>query len=367
MKTFRGRAVLTAGICLFGIFPVHSADADSSATDKAIATELFKEGRALLEQGRVGPACRKLEESQRLDPGGGTLLNVAVCHEREGRTASAWVEFTEALGIAKRDERPQRIDFARTHLAQLEPLLSRLIIEVPSSVDVPDLEIRRDGSLVGRAAWGSPVPVDPGDHVVEASAPGKLSWRQVVTVRSKADTKNVVIASLEDAPAQAPAGTPSVEAPKTPAIVQRTTQVAAAPSPARPAPDRQSVAASAGTAGIVAWVALGVGAAGAAVGTYFGFRAVSLKNDADHNCPKDVCSAQGASQNRDAIRSGDFSTAGFSVAALGVGLATFLFVTQSVSRDATPTASPAVLNPKITAGGLAVGSDRNELILSGRW
>src|SRR6185436_12399932 len=76
-----------------------SALAEPTAADKSLATQLFKEGRALVDQGKVAEGCRKLEESQRLDPGGGTLLNVALCHEKEGRTATAWAEFTEALGI----------------------------------------------------------------------------------------------------------------------------------------------------------------------------------------------------------------------------------------------------------------------------
>jgi hypothetical protein len=341
------------------------ADADSSGTDKAIATQLFKEGRALLEQGRVAQACRKLEESQRLDPGGGTLLNVALCHEREGRTASAWVEFTEALGIAKRDDRPQRIDFARTHLAQLEPLLSRLTIEVPSSTDVPDLEIRRDGSLVGRAAWGSPVPVDPGDHIVEAAAPGKLPWRQVVTVGAKADTKNVVVASLEDAPAPDKAAT--MGSVMTSSAAQRATPVAPSSTPVRAAPDRPSAPAVTGTTGMVTWIALGVGVAGTAVGTYFGVRAISLKNEADRNCPNDICSVQGASQNGDAIRYGDFSTAGFTVGVLGLGVAMYLFLTGGGSHDTARTGSAATVGPKITGGGLAVAPGGSEFALSGRW
>src|SRR6185436_1646486 len=138
------------------------ANAEPSAAYKSRATQLFKEGRNLVDQGRVPEGCRKLEESQRLDPGGGTLLNVALCHEKEGRRATAWAEFTEALGLAKKDDRPQRIELAQTHIAALEPTLSRLVIQVgPESGDLTDLEIKRDGTVVRRAAWGSAMPVDP--------------------------------------------------------------------------------------------------------------------------------------------------------------------------------------------------------------
>src|SRR5689334_3318487 len=150
-----------------------NAIAEPTAADKSLATQLFKEGRNLVDQGHVPEGCRKLEESQRLDPGGGTLLNVALCHEKEGRTATAWAEFTEALGLAKKDDRPQRIELAQSHITAIEPTLSHLVIQVPATSDLPDLEIKRDGSVIRRAAWGTAMPVDPGEHMIEAAAQGK--------------------------------------------------------------------------------------------------------------------------------------------------------------------------------------------------
>jgi tetratricopeptide (TPR) repeat protein len=155
-----------AAVSVAGLFAVALAGRDGRAepspADKSLATALFQQGRALLEQGRIAEACRKLEESQRLDPGGGTLLNLALCHEHEGRTATAWAEFTEAIGFARRDGRTQRVEIAETHIEQLEPKLCRMEIVVPSAADVPGLEVLRDGSPIGRAAWGAPMPIDPG-------------------------------------------------------------------------------------------------------------------------------------------------------------------------------------------------------------
>src|SRR5207247_2559796 len=132
----------------------------------------------------------------------------ALCHEKEGRSATAWTEFTEALGIAKKDDRAQRIELAQTHIAALEPTLSRLVIQVPESADLPELEIKRDGSVIRRAAWGTAMPVDPGEHLIEASAHGKIAWKHSVTVGAKTDAKTVVVPPLENAPTPAPSLAP---------------------------------------------------------------------------------------------------------------------------------------------------------------
>jgi hypothetical protein len=351
MKTFGRHSVAIRALasCLFAVSVAGTAHADPSATDKSTATQLFKEGRALLDSGRVSAACRKLEESQRLDPGGGTLLNLALCHEQEGRTASAWVEFTEALGIAKRDDRPQRVEFARAHIAQLEPSLSRIVIEVPPAADVPDLEIRRDDSVVGRAAWGSPVPVDPGDHVIEASAPGKIAWKESVVIGARGDSKSVTIPALDEVPA--PGRTVTLHpAPTTAETV-----------PSAPAPDDGKGSGSLAPA----WISLGIGVAAAGVGTYFALHALSLKDDADRACPGDMCTAQGASQNDDAIKSANFATASFIVSAVGVGLGAILFATHSGSRPSSTAGRPSTV--AVTAGDLSMGPGRGEFTISGRW
>jgi hypothetical protein len=61
-----------------------------------------------LTEGRVSDACPKFEESHRLDPSGGTILNLALCHEKEGKLARSWSEFNEASAFARRDYRADR-------------------------------------------------------------------------------------------------------------------------------------------------------------------------------------------------------------------------------------------------------------------
>src|SRR5262245_38278640 len=66
--------------------------------DAAAAEVLFEAGKNLMERGDYAAACPKFEESYRLDPATGALFALALCHERAGKIATAWVEYMEVAG-----------------------------------------------------------------------------------------------------------------------------------------------------------------------------------------------------------------------------------------------------------------------------
>src|SRR5579859_7080743 len=165
-------------------------------TDSAMAEALFQEGRKLVEQKRYADACPKFAESERLDPGIGTLLNLAACHELEGKTATSWSEFTQALGQAERESRADAGQFARTHLAALTPKLPKIVINVPAENDAPGLEVTLDGQALGKPAWGVAAPIDPGNHVIAAVATGRKRWSTQVMFAAS-EQKAVVVPALE--------------------------------------------------------------------------------------------------------------------------------------------------------------------------
>jgi hypothetical protein len=173
------------------------ARADSNS---ALAEALFGEGKQLMNAGNAREACPKFEESYRLDPAAGTLLNLALCHERLGRTATAWSEFKDAVTTARKDGRADREKFAAEHVKTLEPTLSRLTVVVPQGSRVAGLEIKVDNTALGEALWGTALPFDPGTHLVTATAPHKRAWTSSIELGAKSDRREVSVGLLVDEP-----------------------------------------------------------------------------------------------------------------------------------------------------------------------
>lgn len=157
------------------------ARADGRERDAMQAQSLFERARLLMDDGDLEHACPLFAESQRLDPGGGTLLNLALCHERQGRTATAWAEYHDALSLAVRDGREDRRDFAREHIEALRERLPRVRVFVEQPV--PGLTVVLDETRLSALSLGADLPVDPGTHVVTASAADHVPWRSAITLR----------------------------------------------------------------------------------------------------------------------------------------------------------------------------------------
>src|SRR5215471_3170993 len=181
-----GREFTAVGLaCLACTLTLHGpARAQSTGRNPAAAQALYDEARRLVKAGNYQEACPKFKESYQLDPGGGTLLNLADCYEKQGRLSLAWSTFKEAAVIAQRDRRDDRVEFANQHVAALEKRLAHITVVVTENGRVPGLAVTVDGSLLGEAAWGVAMPVDPGKHEVRAEAPGRRPFVTTVDVPS---------------------------------------------------------------------------------------------------------------------------------------------------------------------------------------
>ena len=207
------------------------------------------------------------------------------------------------------------------HPFRLESKLPKVTVSVPPEADVPGLEVKRDGVVLGRAGWTSPTPIDPGDHVIEATAPGKQRWTKTIVVENRPTTLLVTVPKLEAAPTQAAQAA-------APAVVT--------PTPAAVAPAYVTKSDEGGWSA-QRWVGLttmGVGVAGAAVGTIFGLRARSQNEDSAPHCGGNVCDSEGVALRDDALDSATVSTVAFGVGAAALVGGLVLFVTAP-SKDST--------------------------------
>jgi len=320
------------------------------ASSKAAAQALFESARQLMAQEKYAEACPKFAESERLDPGAGTLLNLGGCYEKLGRTASAWVTFKEAATAATQKHRDDWAQKARDRAAALEPKLSRLTIEVPEGERRIGLTIRRDGVDVGSAEWGVPIPTDPGECTLEATAPSKRPWSTRTTVRPNGDETHVLVPELQDAPAAAAPTTPPVKSSPSPAL------------PAAPPPTESDRGASQRTIGLVA---LGVGIAGIAAGSIFGAIALGKSSSAKTLCPASgpICaSQQGVQDNNDANSAATISTVALAAggAAVVTGAILFLAAPKRATSPGGERAAALRLTPTFGARGAG-------LELGGAW
>jgi hypothetical protein len=240
-------------------------------------------------------------------PESGPNVALGECYERSGRFASAWSVYGDVARLAKNAADEATENDARAHAEAVAPRVPHLVIVVSHDPEAR-LRITRNGATVTRTLWGTPVPVDAGEHVIVASATGHTPWDTHVAI-SEGERMVVEVPRLpEIAPASAP--------------VSESAGPAATPAePAAKRPDRPRAARGAA-------IILGAGGALALVtGAAFGIASIAEYDSSSSYCRGDnLCQARGVDLRDDAIRHGNVATVAFVAAAvLGAAATTVWF------------------------------------------
>ncbi|WP_437708732.1 hypothetical protein WMF45_31180 [Sorangium sp. So ce448] len=332
---------------LLAALGVLSLSAPAAAQDVAAAEALFERGLADMQAGRYETGCKALAESERMDPQPGTLFTLASCEARWGRIATAVARFKDYLARfdrmtpAEQARQGQRPKLAGEERDRLSPQIPRLALSLPPDAPAGTV-VRRDGSVLGEAALGVALPVDPGDHRVSIQAPGAPVREQHVTIAA-GETKELTLA-LKDAPAaEAPAPPPTSPAP---AIV---------PAPAPAPPDAPEVPAGRRTA---LYLTGGLGAAGLVLGSITGALVLDEKGTIDEHCGSGIqatdpkaCDTTGRDAGDSANMLATVSTIGFAVALAGAGAALVLYFTEPKTAAPAVTASPRWISAGVLEAG----------------
>jgi hypothetical protein len=258
-----------------GVTP--SAHAEDDAAARALA--IFHQAKIDMNDGRFDAACREFADSKALDPGAGTILNLAYCYEKAGKAAQAWMEYGAAIVAAHNAGRIIWEKAARARAAAIEPTLRWVVLRLEKPRASVALEIRIDGAIVPDIQIERPIPVEPGEHEVRVTSADRKPWSS--TFEAGGDhVPTVVVPELEPVEGSAPVAAaheakPQAQSSGPPAHrglgVQRTLSI------------------------VVAGV--GVGSLAAAAG--FGLAALSTHGAAD--CLDDKCTSSGISE-RDVAR-----------------------------------------------------------------
>jgi hypothetical protein len=260
------------------------------------ADRLFEEGVARLDAGDFARACPLLEQSQALDPSSGTLLNLGECYERLGRTASAWRAFGEAGRVAAATGRADRVEVAELRRQRLVAELRKLVV-VPPAAAVAGLSLHLDELELPPSDFRTPIPVDPGVHVIRASAPAHSDVVLRVEAPEPGASKVVLVPALVFAPAASAQAAPPSAGPAV-AEWQRPAAIACA----------------------------AFGGVGLIAGTVFGLRSMSKHEASDEYCDGDVCHDKaGVDLMESARTAGNISTAAFIAGGVGLGAAGVLW------------------------------------------
>ena len=311
--------------------------AQSGQPDKVTADALFDAARELMDQGRHAEACPKLADSQRLDPGIGTLLNLGRCYAENGQTASAWATYREAAAAARAKGQAERETLARDEAAKLETRLTRVVIRVSDAAAAAGVVVKRDGQELPRSLWGVPAPVDPGEHSLEAAAPGKNTHRARFDARGEGATIELEVPALSDAPVTAP-----------PPRREKTSADSTATKPVAKTENTAAETSSGGTQRWLGYAIGGVGIAAGVTGVLYGLKGYGQDQDARALC-KDTPDACTHINEIESLREAATKNYTYSYIAYGVGGA--LLATGAILVFTAPSGSDAHVAAAIGPGG----------------
>lgn len=340
-------------ISLLGIATLASAAmAQPSREDRAAATALFDEARALVKDKKFAEACPKFEESNRLDPGMGTLYNLADCYEKLGKTASAWSGFRDVADQARLVSMKDREEDALARAKAIEARLPRVRLLIPKELAGAKIAVLRDGIAMTAALVGTAVPLDPGKHKIRVEAIGYEAWETDIVLEPKGGTIDLQVpmpkrVAIPETTASATATAAPTLAPTSDPTSAPTVLPTAAPTAPRPWQRPLGIA-----VGVVGLAGLGIGSA-------FGFMAKSTYDASNEsNCHKsavpgelDQCNPEGLAQREDAVSKGNIATALFIPGAVLLAAGVVLIV----AAPSAPSAGSAFVRPSISDVQVSAG------------
>jgi hypothetical protein len=169
-------------VALLGTAPAARAQPDDATLRQA--RDKFRQAISLQTGGDWGGALSLLREVAAVKATPQVRFNMALCEENLGQLVAARGSYELAVAEADGDDSAESVvTEARQRLESLDSRIPKVVIERGEGADLARVSL--DGVVVGASLSGKPLPVDPGQHVVEATASGFSTFRESFRVAEK--------------------------------------------------------------------------------------------------------------------------------------------------------------------------------------
>ncbi len=332
-------ALLTAG-----------ADAQT-APDKAAkkaARTLAEAAQKSFDGGDYPGAITKLREAEKHVPAPTILRLRARAHEKLGQLVEAADAYRRAVDQKLPADAPAVFVTAQEEskkaLASLEPRIPKVRIALSHAPE--GTLVTLDGRPLAAASLGSPLPLDPGKHVVTIEPPGAAAIRREIDLRESANEAVEADLSPPAPPSLAPSVSVTAAVSVTPAPPPKAAGPAATASAAPlvgSGPATGDGAASRSFLGPA--IALGVGGAGLLVGAIAGGLSFGVAGDIRATCGDELeCPRSLKSRVEEGKAFGYVSTVAFALAGTGAAVGVVLLVLPA-GKKGEPTRTAIAVGP----------------------
>ncbi len=339
--------VLALGMAL-GVTTASLAQAEPTAADKETARALLDQGDAAYKANNFTEALQRYGAAHAIMNVPTTGIEVAKAQEALGKLVEARDTLLEVARFPKKPNEPQAFskarDRAQTHAAEIATRIPAIRIQVTGLPSGTTPAVTIDGTEVNPAILGVPRKLNPGKHVVTASAPGYADARREVDVAERAELDVELELKPDAAPALVPAPVPTSTAPAKPST----------PPPAAPE-SKASTATSEGSTSSLAYIGFGVGALGLTVGGITGALAFSKAGSASDQCTNNVCPPAAQSDIDSSKTMGTVSTVSFAVGFVGAAIGVYGLMSPSEPEGSAAKPAPGLrLQPTVGVGNVGL-------------
>lgn len=273
------RALALALSLSLAIPPALTARAEPTAADLAAARKKFDRALELEKAGDFKSALALLRDVAAVKSTSQVRFHVALCLERLGRLVDAREEYLRVKEDAETKEGPESAALAQKcadRVTDLDARIPKIAIKIPD--DVVSAKVSVDGGPPVSVIVTPVIRVDPGEHKLQVTSPGRRTFSRTVLLKER-DATFSVAAELPLAEAD---GEQEPEPTATPAAV--------APLPRRDVGPKSSP---------VPWIVGGFGLASlATAGVFYALRDSAIHDldqacgDARDRCPRSMQSTE---------------------------------------------------------------------------